>query len=150
MQRGQPVAPESGKRKAGKNVKEKRGQKTVDEEKIVNAVFDDVFKVDQNSSRLKPRKLDELTDEDMGNLIPADAKKTKEKAEKAEKKADRKKGNKKSLWDEDDMADAIRGEEKPVEAGVLFGLPGAKLALFGGLAFGATVVLIILYLVFLG
>ena len=60
---------------------------------------------------------------------------------------DEKKGNKKSLWDEDDMAEAIRGEEKPVAEGVLFGLSGGKLAMFGGLAFVATLVLIILWLV---
>lgn len=103
--------------------------------------------IDQNSSRPKPRKYDDLMDDDMGNLIPVEAKKKKDKAD---RKAEKAKGKKKSLWDEDDIEDAIRGEKPDDEDGGESGLSGSKIKIYGVIAAFAVLIAIILWLVLFG
>ena len=81
----------------------------------------------------------------MGNLIPTEPKKKSdknEKAEKADKKSEKDKGKKKSLWNEEDMAEAVREKEVPGKDGVLFGISGSTLAIISVIS---VLVLIILW-----
>ena len=143
---GADSTPEQDKRKPLKSkvAPTKRNRAADQEQKVVNAVFDDVFRVDQSTSRPKARKFDDLMDGDMGNLIPIEAKKKKDKAD---KKAEKSKIKKKSLWDEDDIEDAIRGEQKSEEEGILSGVSSTKAPIYGVIAVIAVLILIILWLV---
>ena len=111
----------------------------------MNAVFDDVFRADEGTSRPRSRKYNDLIDEDMGNLIPVEARKKKDKAD---QKAEKSKSKKKSLWDEDDIKDAIRGQQDDDSAES--GFSSDKLKLYAVIAAFVVLIVIILGLVLSG